>query len=102
MAEKLSSLPLFSQRVRFEHAINQALDAAQWPRPSLEDERAAMRGELAVYWYVTIYRHGQLRGHVGPITDRRVALLCAASWRESRHRAYVGRDPVGPALTNDY
>jgi hypothetical protein len=95
MAARLSELPLFRQRIMLEHAINRALDEVGWPR--------GMRGTIDVpvsYWYVIVFRHGQLKGHVGPIPDEDKARRAAASWRGGGDRATVSRRPVGPALTN--
>lgn len=50
-------------------------------------------------WYVVIHRHGKLHGHVGPFKGEAEAQLCAMAWRDSKHRAQVGTEPIGPCLT---
>lgn len=92
---KLCELPVFRQQIVFERAIDSALDAAGWPRGD--------RGAVSVgtdHWYVVIYRHGQVRGHVGPLVGRQAAERCAQSWRDGGTRAKLIRQPLGPCLTN--
>ncbi len=111
MAEKLSALPLFSQRVRLEHAINRALDAANWP-PTIEQirERELGRGPALALSplgvreiYVTVHtRYGDIRGHVGPFTSDQLAEQCARSWSSTGCKTEVVGYPVGPSMTNAY
>lgn len=95
LSSRLSELPVFRQQVLIERAIEQALDAEGWPR--------AERGTVAVgayHWYIVLSRHGEVRGHVGPIVGKEAAQRCALSWREGGTRAKLTRMPVGPCLTN--
>jgi hypothetical protein len=97
LAERLSELPEDLKRTAVEQAVHTALDSEGWPR----GERGTINVHAA-YWYVVLFKHGELRGHVGPITDEQGARRTAASWREGGLRATVSRRPVGPALTNNY
>ena len=100
MEERLRSVSartLKPQRILFENAIHRALDEQGWPHGD--------RGTIPIavsYWYVNLFRHGQVKGHVGPFPDKDQALRAASSWRDGGLRARISRVPEGPPLTNAY
>jgi hypothetical protein len=88
----LSDLPTFQQQRLFENALNKALDRDGWP--------TELAADPTVPFYVVVFRHGQIQGHVGPLLDQAAADRCARSWRSSGTTVQVTRRAIGPCLTN--